>query len=323
MARYLIRRVLFMILVLFAVSFLTFLIFVKLPSTDPAIRAAGRHPTPELLATIRHRFGLDQGFAVQYWNFAKGLIPWPGLFLNEGIYYSWINGVPVKEEIMSRLPVTAVLTAGAAVLWLAIGIPIGIMSAIKPGSLRDRAGMVFALVFVSAPIFWLALMLLYFFHFKWQLLPSTGIPPGEPLWEAVLQGRFVLPWFSLALTSAAFYSRMVRGNLMETMSEDYIRTARSKGLSEHRVIYKHGLRNALTPVVTMFGLDVAFLLGGAIITESVFQLPGLGQYALQSLAIADFPAIMGVTVVGALFIVVANLIVDVIYAFLDPRVRYT
>jgi len=323
MVRYMIRRVLFMILVLIAVSLLTFLIFVKLPSTDPAIRAAGRHPTPELLAVIRHRFGLDQGFAVQYWNFAKGLIPLPGFFLNEGIYYSWINNVPVKEEIMTRLPVTTVLTAGAAFLWLVIGIPIGIMSAIKPGSLRDRAGMVFALVFVSAPIFWLALMLLYLFHFKWELFPSTGIPPGEPLWEAVLQGRFVLPWFSLALTSAAFYSRMVRGNLMETMNEDYIRTARSKGLSEHRVIYKHGLRNALTPVVTMFGLDVAFLLGGAIITESVFQLPGLGQYALQSLAIADFPAIMGVTVVGALFIVVANLVVDIIYAFLDPRVRYT
>ena len=323
MVRYMIRRVLFMVLVLIAVSLLTFLIFVKLPSTDPAIRAAGRHPTPELLAVIRHRFGLDQGFAVQYWNFAKGLIPLPGFFLNEGIYYSWINNVPVKEEIMTRLPVTAVLTAGAAFLWLVIGIPIGIMSAIKPGSLRDRAGMVFALVFVSAPIFWLALMLLYLFHFKWELFPSTGIPPGEPLWEAVLQGRFVLPWFSLALTSAAFYSRMVRGNLMETMNEDYIRTARSKGMSEHRVIYKHGLRNALTPVVTMFGLDVAFLLGGAIITESVFQLPGLGQYALQSLAIADFPAIMGVTVVVALFIVVANLVVDIIYAFLDPRVRYT
>jgi peptide/nickel transport system permease protein len=203
---------------------------------------------------------------VQYWNFAKGLIPWPGFFLNEGIYYSWINNVPVKEEIMARLPVTAVLTAGAAVLWLAIGIPIGIMSAVKPGSLRDRAGMVFALVFVSAPIFWLALMLLYLFHFKWGLLPTAGIPPGEPLWESVLQGRFVLPWFSLALTSAAFYSRMVRGNLMETMNEDYIRTARSKGLSEHRVIYKHGLRNALHR-----GDDVrsAFLLGGAIIASRV------------------------------------------------------
>jgi peptide/nickel transport system permease protein len=312
-----------MVLVLFAVSLLTFLIFVKLPSTDPALRAAGRHPTPEILATIRHRFGLDQGIVVQYWKFAEGLIPWPGLFLNEGVYFSWINNVPVKDEIFSRLPVTATLTIGAAVLWMAMGIPIGILSAVRAGSLADRSAMVFALIGVSAPIFWLALMLLYFFHFKLHIAPTSGIPPGEPVWTAVLKGRFVLPWFSLAVTSAAFYSRMVRGNLMETMNEDYIRTARSKGLSERRVIYKHGLRNALTPVVTMFGMDVAFLLGGAIITESVFQLPGIGQYALGALATADFPVVMGVTVLGALFIVVANLLVDVVYAFLDPRVRYT
>jgi peptide/nickel transport system permease protein len=312
-----------MVLVLFAVSLLTFLIFVKLPSTDPALRAAGRHPTPEVLATIRHRFGLDQGIVVQYWKFAQGLIPWPGLFLNEGVYYSWINSVPVKDEIFSRLPITATLTIGAAVLWMAMGIPIGILSAVRAGSFADRSAMVFALVGVSAPIFWLALMLLYFFHFKLHIAPTSGIPPGEALWTSVLKGRFVLPWFSLAVTSAAFYSRMVRGNLMETMNEDYIRTARSKGLSERKVIYKHGLRNALTPVVTMFGMDVAFLLGGAIITESVFQLPGIGQYALGALATADFPVVMGVTVLGALFIVVANLLVDVVYAFLDPRVRYT
>jgi peptide/nickel transport system permease protein len=229
----------------------------------------------------------------------------------------------VSDEIYSRLPVTAVLTFGAAVIWLAIGIPIGILSAIKPGSIRDRVAMVFALIGVSAPVFWLALVLLYVFHFQLGWLPSSGIPYGEPVWAAVLKGRFVLPWLALAITSAAFYSRMVRGNLMETMNEDYIRTARAKGLSEQKVIYRHGLRSALTPVVTMFGLDVAFLLGGAIITEAVFQLPGLGQYALTSLVRADFPGVMGVTVLGALFIVIANLVVDIVYAFLDPRVRYT
>jgi peptide/nickel transport system permease protein len=323
MARYLVRRLLFLVLVLIAVSLFTFIVFVKLPASDPAIRAAGRHPSAQLLALIRHKFGLDQPIWVQYWQFAKGLIPWPGLFLNKDVYYSWYTRQAVSVEIFSRLPITAVLTLGAALIWLAIGIPIGIVSAVKPGSWRDRLSMVGALIGVSAPVFWLALVLLYVFHFQLEWLPSSGIPFGESTTVAVLKGRFVLPWISLAVTSAAFYSRMVRGNLMETMNEDYIRTARAKGLSERKVIYKHGLRSALTPVVTMFGLDVAFLLGGAIITESVFQLPGLGQYALTSLVRADFPGVMGVTVVGALFIVLANLVVDVVYAVLDPRVRYT
>lgn len=323
MVRYMIRRTLFMVLVLIVVSLLTFLIFVKLPATDPAIRAAGRHPSPELLAEIRHNFGLDRPVWYQYWNFAKGLIPAPGLFLNEDVYFSWFTRVAVRDEVFSRLPVTAILAGGAAGLWLLMGISIGIVSAVRRGSLFDRAGMLFALIGVSAPIFWLALLLLYVFHFGLHIAPSAGIPPDESLLAAVVKGRFVLPWVSLAFTSAAFYSRMVRGNLMEAMDEDYIRTARSKGLAERRVIYRHGLRSALTPVVTMFGLDVAFLLGGAIITESVFQLPGLGQYAIQALYTADFPAVMGVTVLGALFIVVANLVVDVFYAFLDPRVRYT
>lgn len=318
-----IRRLLFMIVVLLVVSLFTFIVFVKLPATDAALRAAGRHPSPQLLATIRHRLGLDRPVWYQYWTFAKGLIPWPGLFLNRTVYFSWLNDVAVRDEIFARLPVTATLTAGAALLWLLMGIPIGIISAIRPGSVFDRVGMLFALVGVSAPIFWLSLVLLYLFHFTWGIAPSSGIPIGESTLSAMLHGRFVLPWISLAITSAAFYSRMVRGNLMESMGEDYIRTARSKGLSERRVIYKHGLRAALTPVVTMFGLDVAFLLGGAVITENVFQLPGLGQYAITSLYSSDFPPIMGVTIVGALFIVIANLVVDVIYAFLDPRVRYT
>ncbi len=322
MGRYLIRRMLFFVLVLFVVSVVTFIIFVKLPSVDPAIRAAGRHPSPRLLATIRHKFGLDRPLYVQYWNFAKGLIPLPGLFLNKEVYFSYQNHVPVSEDIYSRLPVTITLTVGAAIIWLLIGIPIGVVSAIKPRTAIDRAGMIFALFGVSAPVFWLALLALYIFWFKLGIAPSSGIPPGESIWVSILKGRFVLPWFTLALSTAAFYSRMVRGNLMEAMSEDYIRTARAKGLSERRVIFKHGLRSALTPVVTMFGMDVAFLLGGAVVTETVFQLPGIGQYAWTAITVNDFPPIMGVTVLGALFIVVANLLVDIVYAFLDPRVRY-
>jgi peptide/nickel transport system permease protein len=318
-----IRRTLFLILVMIVVSLFTFLIFVKLPSSDPIVRVVGRHPSPELVAQVRHNFGLDQPPWVQYWKFARGMIPWPGLFLNKEVYFSYANRVPVKEAILDRLPVTIALTVGSAILWLLIGIPIGIVSAIRRGTLIDRSAMMFALIGVSAPTFFLGLVLLYVFHFWLGWLPTAGLPQGQSIWEDVIQGYFVLPWFTLAITSAAFYSRMTRGNLIDTMSEDYIRTARAKGISERKVIYRHGLRAALTPVVTMFGMDVAFLLGGAVITESVFQLPGLGLYAINSLHGADFPAVMGVTMLATFFVVVANFVVDIIYAFLDPRVRYT
>jgi len=277
MGRYLIRRSLFLILVLFIVSLITFIIFVKLPAGDPARRAAGRTTTEANVEAARHAFGLDKPVYVQYARFAKGLIPWPGLFLNEDVYFSYANFVPVKEEIFARLPVTLTLAVGAAITWLLIGIPIGIISAVRRRSVWDRASMVFALIGVSAPVFWLAYLFLYIFWFKLEWAPSSGIPIGTSVLEAVLQGRFILPWFVLALAFAAFYARMVRGNLIETMGEDYIRTARAKGLSEKRVIYRHGLRAALTPVVTMFGLDLATLLGGAFITETVFNLPGIGQ----------------------------------------------
>src|SRR5919206_2685485 len=196
MLRYLIRRMLFLVLVLIAVSLFRLIVFVKLPAADPAIRAAGRHPSAQLLALIRHRFGLDQPIWVQYWRFAKGLVPWPGLFLNKEVYYSWYSRTAVRDEIFSRLPITAVLTLGAAIIWLLIGIPIGITSAVKSGSLRDRVSMIFALVFVSAPVFWLALVLLYVFHFQFGLLPSSGIPYGMSVLQAVTGGRVVLSWFS-------------------------------------------------------------------------------------------------------------------------------
>jgi peptide/nickel transport system permease protein len=323
MGRYLIRRTLFMVLVLFVVSLITFLIFVKLPAADPARRAVGRATTPENVEAARKAFGLDQPVWVQYGRFARGLIPWPGLFLDEDVYYSYGNFVPVKEEIYQRLPVTITLALGAATTWLLVGIPIGIISAVRRRSIMDRAAMVFALFGVSAPVFWLAYVFLFVFWFKLGWAPASGIPIGATVLEAVFQGRFILPWVVLSLTFAAFYARMVRGNLIETMGEDYIRTARAKGLSEKRVIYRHGLRAALTPVVTMFGLDVATLLGGAFITETVFNLPGIGQYAVRAIFTNDFPSVMGVTIFGAFFIALANLLVDVAYAFLDPRVRYT
>jgi peptide/nickel transport system permease protein len=322
MGRYLIRRSLFLILVLFIVSFLTFLIFFKLPPGDPARLAAGRRADERTLALARRNLGLDRPFWVQYWNFAKGLIPGP-TWMNEQVYFSYNNFVPVWPQVKQRLPYTITLALGAAGVWLLLGLPIGIVSAIRPRTVWDRAGMLFALFGVSAPVFWLGYLFLYVFWFKLQMFPGSSIPIDEPILESIVRGRFVLPWVVLSLTFAAFYARMVRGNLMETMTEDYIRTARAKGLSERRVVFKHGLRSALTPVVTMFGLDLGLLLGGAVITETVFNIPGIGQYVINSLQTNDFPAVMGVTVFAAFFIVVANLVVDVAYAFLDPRVRYT
>ncbi len=322
MTRYLLRRALFMIFVLWVVSILTFLIFVKLPPGNPAVRAAGRTQTPETIAAAKHALGLDRPVWVQYARFAKGLVPWPGWFLNKQVYFSYSNFVPVRTMIFSRLPVTLMLAAGAAVVWLLIGIPVGIISAIRPHSAADRAGMLFALFGVSAPVFWLSYVLLYVFWFRLHIAPGSGIPIGEGVISAALHGRFLLPWFALALTYSAFYARILRSSLIDTMHEDFIRTARAKGLSERRVILGHGVRVAITPIVTLFGIDLGYLLGGAIIVENVFNLQGVGQLSIQSLFTNDFPVVMGVTILAAVFIVVANLVVDVVYAFLDPRVRY-
>jgi peptide/nickel transport system permease protein len=323
MGRYLIRRSLFLLLVLIIVSFLTFLIFLKLPAGDPARLLAGPRTPPALLEEIRENLGLDDPWYVQYSRFAKGLVPWPGFWLNEQVYYSYGNNVAVKEEIGRRIPVTLVLALGAAVIWMLLGIPIGIISAIRRRSFSDRAAMVFALFGVSAPVFWLGYVMLFIFWFQLGIAPTPGLDIDESLLHAIFTGKFILPWITLSLLFAAFYARMVRGNLIETLNEDYIRTARAKGLSERRVIFKHGLRSALTPVTTMFGMDLGYLLGGALITETVFDLDGIGKYTIEGVRTQDFPVIMGVTVLAAFFIVVANLVVDVVYAFLDPRVRYT
>jgi peptide/nickel transport system permease protein len=323
MGRYLIRRAMFMVLVLVIVSLLTFVIFVKLPAGDPARRATGKASTPQQIANARRAFGLDRPLYVQYARFAEGLIPWPGLFLNAGVYYSYANYVPVREEIARRMPITTTLAIGAALVWLLLGIPIGIVSAVRRQGFASRASMVFAIVGVSLPIFWLGQILLYVFWYKLHWAPSSGLEIDQSMWSAIKDGRFVIPWITVAVGYAAFYARMVRSNLIETLGEDYIRTARAKGLSERNVIYRHGLRGALTPVVTMLGLDVGSLLAGLFIAETLFGLPGIGALAVNAIRLQDFPTVMGVTVLGALFIAVANMVVDITYAFLDPRVRYT
>jgi peptide/nickel transport system permease protein len=316
---YVVRRLLWGAVLLLLVSFLTFAIFYLFPTADPAALRAGRSATPQLIAQIRHQLGLDQPFYDQYWIYLKGIV------LHFDLGYSYQNDAPVRAQIMSRLPATISLALGAFVVWIAVGIPVGIVSAIKRRSLLDRLTMGGALVAISAPVYWLGLVALFLFGKgtgRLQLFGGAGsyVPLGENPGQWL--SSLVLPWFVLAAAFAAFYARMGRGNLIETMSEDYIRTARAKGLSEARVIGRHGLRAALTPLVTMAGLDIGLLLGGAVLTETVFNIPGVGRFAYDAIINSDLPAIQGTVLFGGFFIVIANLVVDVLYAYLDPRVRY-
>jgi peptide/nickel transport system permease protein len=308
------------VVTLLLVALITYTIFFVMPSTDPAVNFAGKQPTPELVARVRHQFGLDRPFVVQYERFVESVFlgdeyGWPGLG------FSFTTRSELRPVILDRLVVTAQLALGAAPTWLLIGIPIGILSALRPRSLFDRGAMGFALFGVSAPVFFVGPVALYLFWFKLEWLPGTGyVPFTEDPAQWFL--HLLLPWAVLALAFAASYACMSRANSIEKMSEDYIRTARAKGLSERRVVLKHGLRAGLTPIVTMLGLDLGGLLGGAIITESVFNLPGIGQYAVKSVFSADLYAVLDVTIIAAFFITIANLIVDIVYAFLDPRIRY-
>lgn len=320
MSAYIIRRLLWVIVLLFLVSAITFVIFFALPSADPAQLRAGRQPNPALVEAIRHRLGLDKPIYTQYYRYMKDLV----LHFNFG--YSYQNNIAVKQQIFDRLPATASLAIGAAVVWLIIGISVGTISAIRRRTLFDRVAMGGALVGISAPVYWLGLLSLYLFANDIgviKIFPGSGsyVPlsqdPGK--WFTSL----ILPWFVLAASFAAFYARLLRGNLIEVMSEDYIRTARAKGLRERRVVLRHGIRSAITPIVTAAGLDIGILLGGAILTESVFNIPGIGRLAYDSIQNSDLPMIQGTVLMGAFFIVLMNLVVDVAYAFIDPRVRYS
>jgi peptide/nickel transport system permease protein len=299
---------------------LTFVIFYLFPSADPAVLRAGHQPTPELIASIRKQFGLDKPWYVQYFTYMKALV----LHFNFG--YSYQNSISVRTQIFDRLPATISLVVGGAVIWLVIGIAVGTISAVKRGSLFDRLAIGGALVAISAPVFFLGLVSLYLFSTgigRFPILPGQGsyvpLTQDPAAWFASL----IMPWCVLAASFAAIYARLLRANLIETMSEDYIRTARAKGVSERRVILRHGIRAAITPLVTAAGLDIGVLLGGAIITETVFDIPGIGRMAFQAITNADLPTIQGTVLLGAFFILIANLIVDIAYAFLDPRVRYS
>jgi peptide/nickel transport system permease protein len=312
---FVVRRVLGMVLVLIAVSFIVFLIFVIVPGGDPAVRIAGRTANDQNIANIRHDWGFDQPFYIQYKDLMQKA------FTNKLV--SQTNQTSVDTQIWQGIPATFSLAIGAAAIWLFFSILVGVFSAITAGRLSDRLITLLALIGISMPVFWLGLLSRYFLAEK-----NTWFPDGEyvPITQNPAQWFFhlLLPWFVLAVLFIGFYGRVLRGNILDTINEDYVRTARAKGVDPRRVLIKHVLRNSLIPIVTLFGLDFAGVLGGgAILTETVFDLHGVGQYAQQSIANFDLPPIIGVTLFGAFFIVAFSAIVDFLYAFLDPRIRPT
>ena len=323
MAIYIVRRLLWVVLLLFVITLVTFVIFNVLPAGDPAALRAGRQPSAELIAAIRQQLGLDDSYPVQFVRYIGDILPFVG---GDGVNFgfSYQNNAEVLPQILDRLPATIFLTLGAVVLWLAVAIPIGMISAVRSGSLLDRVTMGVALIAISAPVYFLGLIALYLFADDIGRFP---IFPGNSAYQEAddifgKAGALLMPWAVLAAAFAAIYARFLRGNLIETMQEDYIRTARAKGLSERRVIFKHAMRSAITPIVTLLGLDVGILLGGAILTETVFNIQGIGRFAYEGIIRQDLPVVQGTVLFGAFFIAIMSLIVDIAYAFIDPRVRY-
>lgn len=318
MIGYIVRRLLWSVVVLLCVCALTFALFFLLPSGDPAALRAGKNASPETIAQIRAQLGLDEPVYVQFWTYVKGI------FLHFDLGYSYYSGASVSSLLRDRLPATLALTLGAAVLWIAIATPIGIVSALRRRTWVDRLFMGGALIAISAPVYWVGLLALYLFADdigRFPLLPGANSYVGLTEDPGAWFGSLLLPWLVLAGAFAGVYARMLRSSLIETMGEDFVRTARAKGIPERQVVLRHGLRVAITPVVTLLGIDLGVLLGGALLTETVFNLPGIGSLSLDAIRYADFPVIQGTVLLAALFVVLANLVVDVVYAYLDPRVR--
>jgi len=332
---FIIRRLILTVFLLLLVSMITFAIFFLVPrlagqtSYQLAAQYVGRNPIPSAIKAVEIKLGLNAPVYLQYGRFIKGIVA--GVHYNNGpdvsycpfpcFGYSFRNQEPVWPQLISDAPVTLSLAIGGAVLWLIGGVSIGVLSALRRGSFFDRLSLGIALAGVSLPVFFTGLISLELFSYKWPIFPNVhyvGITSNPLQWARNL----VLPWVTLAFLYAALYARLTRAGMLETMGEDYIRTARAKGLPERKVIVKHGMRAALTPIVTIFGLDLGLLLGGAILTETTFSFPGLGQFTIEAIQNQDLPEIQGVVLLAAFFIVIANMIVDILYAVVDPRVRF-
>ena len=319
MTRFLARRIFEGLIVLWLVTVGVFILFFVGPGPKGVARAlAGKQATPQTVAAVSHRLLLDRPLWVQYGHFV-----W--LLLHGNLGYSFYHDQSVNTILKAAFPITLSLVLGAAILWVVMGVLSGVVSAVRARSLADRTFTGLALLFYSMPTFVLGLLFLLIFYYELTIhgiaaFPGSGFTPFSVSPYEWFRG-LILPWFTLALVSAATYTRLTRGSMLDVMGEDYIRTARAKGLSERRVIFRHSLRAALTPIVTQFGLDVGILLGGAIITEYVFGMPGMGFTAVQAITQQDLPVIIGVVIVAATAVVVANIVVDAFYAVLDPRVR--
>ena len=319
MASYIVRRLLWVIFLVFVVTGLVFVIFNVLPSADPAELRAGRQPSREAVEAITRQLGLDAPMHERYYEYMKGVITGP-----LDLQRSYVNDEPVRELVFDRLGATLFLVAGGVVVWLIVGLTIGTISAVRKGSLLDRLAMGSALVAISAPVPWLGLVVLFLFSNdigRLHLLPGSGAYQSA---NGFLEHAhaLIMPWMVLATAFAAIYARLLRANLLDVMGEDYIRTARAKGLRERTVVLKHGVRAAITPVVTILGIDVGVLFGGAILTETVFNIPGIGRLAFDAIERGDLMTIQGTVLILALGVALMNLLVDIAYGFLDPRVRY-
>jgi peptide/nickel transport system permease protein len=315
MVRFIARRLVSMVLVMFAISVLTFLIFQAIPNGDPAVRLAGRTASPETIQLVRQSWGFDDPIWQQY------LTTMGKIFSGDVISYA--QQLNVLDQIKQALPATLSLSIGAGLIWLFFGVVFGLFSAIKAGKFTDRALTVLALVGVSTPVFLLGAVALYFLAFKLTIFPNGGYVPltSDPIdWLY----HMLLPWAVLSVLFIGVYSRVLRSNVLDTMSEDYVRTARAKGIGERRVLVRHVLRNSMIPIVSLWGLDFAAVIGGgAILTESVFNLHGVGQYAADSIQQLDVPPVMVIVMLGAFAVVLLSAITDVIFALLDPRIRLT
>jgi peptide/nickel transport system permease protein len=328
------RRLIATIFILLVVSAVTFAIFFLIPrlagqnSYQLAAQYVGRESSRAAVQAMEVKLGFNEAIYVQYYEFVKGIVV--GRHYNSGtstlwcgppcLGYSFRNQQPVWPMLISDAPVTLSLAVGAAVLWLIGGVAVGVLSALYRGTVFDRAAMAVALAGVSLPIFFTGLISLELFSYKWPIFPNVqyvGIAQNPLSWAKNL----VLPWTCLAFLYAALYARLTRSGMLETMNEDYIRTARAKGLPERTVVVKHGMRAALTPIVTIFGMDLGLLMGGAVITEYTFSLHGLGLFTIEAINNSDFPEVMGVVLLATFFIVMANMFVDIMYAVVDPRVR--